>query len=81
MNCIASGGATSQTIVYINQEIEKLSKEKIKLSQTMISTKKNIPLEKIDFKKLCFEDKKIVAKSYIKKVVINDNSIEISFRL
>ena len=51
------------------------------MSQTMISTKKNIPLEKIDFKKLCFEDKKIVAKSYIKKVVINDNSIEISFRL
>ena len=79
--CIESGQASDITMKYINAEIEKLSNRQAELHKKIIEpVRQEIKFEKIDFKHLEFEEKKLVASTYIKAIKIFNNCIEIVWK-
>lgn len=75
---ISNGAASELTIEYINEELKKLTARQREISLNMeIIEKKQIVLEKIIFDDASFEEKKSIAKTYIKEVKILKNGIEI----
>jgi hypothetical protein len=81
MNCIASGNASADTVIYINKKIEELNKKQDELNKMLIPKKKQIPTHKIDFDMLDFEAKKLVAITYIDKIRVFQNHIEIIYKV
>jgi len=81
LKCIEAGQASDTTMKFINAEIEKLSKRQEELHQKIMEpVRQEIKFEKIDFKHLEFEDKKLVASTYIEAVKIFENYVEIIWK-
>ena len=82
MDCISEGTASELTIQYINEELEKLTERQRELSSRMrTNEKKQILLKKIIFRKVPFEEKKNIVKTYIKEIRIFDKGIEIIWNI
>ena len=64
---------------YILKKISSLHKERDELIQKCGKTKKQS--KPIDFSKLSFEDKKLVAKEFVSKILIRGNNVEIVWRI
>ena len=82
VSCIASGNADADTITYINKEIKKLNEQKKGAEKRFVASSIEINVEKMDFCKLLFEEKKLVARTFIEKVIVNENrTLEIVFKI
>ena len=82
VDCISKGTASELTIQYINEELEKLTERQRELSSRMrTNEKKQILLKKIIFRKVPFEEKKNIVKTYIKEIRIFDKGIEIIWNI
>ena len=82
VDCISEGTASELTIQYINEELEKLTERQRELSSRMrTNEKKQILLKKIIFRKVPFEEKKNIVKTYIKEIRIFDKGIEIIWNI
>lgn len=82
MECIASGAATSLTIQHINKALEELQEQHRALTEKQLKSKhKFINLDKINFRKLEFEDKKMVVRSFIEYIYIFEKDIEIIWKM
>lgn len=83
MNCIAEGQANDKLIQIINGEVEKLlTEQKEILEQAAEQPRRNKKyLEPIEFEKLDFDNKKMVAASLIDKIYIYTDEIEIVWKL
>ena len=66
---------------YISAQIEKLDKERKSLLESAKAKPKQSRPKTIDFKKLTFEEKKIVAVEFIEKIKIEGNSVEIVWKI
>ncbi len=78
----AIGEATSTTMKYINEEIEKLDQKKkglLGLLENQDTVRKKV--EPIVFEKLDSKDKKKVAQNYINRVEIFNDKIEIIWKI
>jgi len=85
VNVIASGDATKDTMRYINSEIERIEKRRAQLSEAAMQEatrqSRKVVFEHVDFRKLEFDERKIVATTYIEKVIVHRNEIEIVWRV
>lgn len=66
---------------YISAQIEKLDKERNRLLEIANRQPKANRPKTIDFKKLTFEEKKIVAAEFIEKIKIEGNNVEIVWKV
>lgn len=64
---------------YISREIERLHKVREQLLSQPHKTETE--LAKLDFKSLDFEEKKIVAAEFINKILINENEVNIEWKM
>ena len=71
--------SSSVTMKYINKQLEKLDKRAEVIKNELLNPEedKRIRFEEIDFHTLLFEDKKMVARTFLKKVLIYDDEIEL----
>ena len=67
------------SVSYISGEIEKLHKLREELSAQ--HGKKSAELASLDFKSLDFDEKKIVASEFINKILINENEVNIEWKM
>ena len=82
IGCIASGNADTDTIKYINKEIKILNERKKEVENRFSTSSRAIDVERLEFRKLLFGEKKLVARTFIKKVVVNENrTLEIVFKI
>ena len=82
MNCIGNGQANETMVKYINKEVNRLTKKQQEIFKKMKAPKQEIvKVEKINFKELDFENKKLVTRSLIEKVKVFENDIEIVWAL
>ena len=82
IGCIAAGNAEAETISYINKEIKRLNEKKKSLNNRVLTQNQIIRVERIDFNKLSLEEKKMVARTYIEKVIVNEHrTLEIVFKI
>lgn len=67
------------TMELVNEEFGNLEEQRQKISQQITdrSKPKKIVYQKINFKELGFEEKKIVAQNYIKKVILDEEKCQI----
>ncbi len=79
MSVVTSGKVSEYTLRYIDDEIQKIETRRSELAAHMQerSVKHHITYEHINFKDLSFEERKIVAASYIKEVLITGEDVEI----
>lgn len=79
MNIMASGKAADQTLRYINEEIERIENRRSELTARIMNqpVKQHITYDHVDFNKLSFEERKIVAAVYIDKILITGEDMEI----
>lgn len=78
MDVLADEEAAPLTLRYVNDELLKLHEEHKKISERATTQKKKVVrCEQIQFDKLNFEGKKVVTKSYIDKVFVFAEHIEI----
>lgn len=69
-------------ISYINKEIQKLDQKKKEILKRMPSkAPKKIVIPKINFQKLNLREKHLVAESYIKRVILSEDEIEIEWKV
>lgn len=79
---IGSGEADSTLLVYINNEVKRLDEQKKEiLKKLSVEKKPKVVIQKIDFSKLNLEEKHLVAASYINRVFIRRNEIEIEWKV
>lgn len=67
------------SVSYISGEIEKLHKLREELSAQ--HGKKSAELASLDFKSLDFDEKRIVASEFINKILINENEVNIEWKM
>ena len=77
VSALANSGDISAA--YITREIERLHKVREQL--LLQSHKTEMEFEKLDFKSLDFEEKKIVAAEFINKILINENEVNIEWKM
>ncbi|MCQ2741243.1 MAG: hypothetical protein MJ210_03910, partial [Alphaproteobacteria bacterium] len=69
------------SVKYISAQIEKLDKERnVLLESEKTKPKANRP-KALDFKALSFDEKRIVAAEFIEKIKIEENSVEIVWKV
>lgn len=78
-------GVSDTVISYLNKEVELLDSQKNRLNQELseISHKKiksYIP-EKLKFSELSFDEKKAIAKTYLEKVYVDTESIDVIWKI
>lgn len=73
--------ASDATISFINNEIDKLYKKQMELMELQEPVTGFVQYEKVDFETLSLEDKKKVAYTYIKKVLVYSDSIAIEWKI
>ncbi len=82
VECISKGTASELTIQYINEELEKLTARQKEIASNMRKNeKKQIILKKLIFQKASYEDKKQIVNTYVKRVNISDQGIEIIWNI
>ncbi len=79
MEIIVSGKVSEFTLRYIDDEIRKIESRRNELAHHIKeqSSKRHITYDHIDFRTLSFEERKIVAVTYIKEVLITGEDVEI----
>lgn len=75
--------ASQITIDLISQEVEKLNADRAHILDEIArqTQRKKVIYEKIDFPCLDFEEKKIVAKNYIEKVILTEDECQIVWKV
>ena len=80
VNAIAESGAVS--ISYINAQIEKLHRQREQLLKEMQSSAhKSGQKLHIDFDHASFEEKKIIAREFIDKILLRDDAADVIWKL
>lgn len=79
IDCIKMGGVAVQTMQYINEEINDLEEKRKIILESATKILRPKMVEDIDFKKLDFEEKKVVVSTLIKKVYVYDDRIVIDW--
>lgn len=70
------------SVKYINQELEKLDAQKTELlRESGYPEEKRQPVRGIVFARLSFEEKKLVAQSYIERIRVQEDAIEILWKI
>ncbi len=79
MKIIVSGKVSEYTLRYIDNEIRKIESRRNELADHIKeqASKRHITYERIDFRTLSFEERKIVAATYIKEILITGGDVEI----
>lgn len=82
VSTLSSGKATSLTIKYVGEELEKLDARRRELEEGLIPERQTIQIPgKINFEELDFDEKKTIANSYIEKVLVYDEHIRIQWKV
>lgn len=78
ISVVAEGNVSEYTLRYIDDEIKKIESRRSELADHMQKQlKHHVTYEHIDFRKLSFEKRKIVASTYIKEILITEEDVEI----
>lgn len=73
----ALAASSEISAAYVSREIEKLDKQRTEL---LAHRSKRPTPQKIDFDKLSFEEKKLVASEFISRILISDNNVDICWK-
>ena len=81
ISCIAD--SEDITVTYLNQQILKLDQEKRQILEEMEKMRKNISgnYSKIDFGLLDMKEKHLTAATFIEKVLVGEDGIEIVWKV
>ena len=78
VQAVAAG--TALTAQYLEREITRLDGEKQKLLAEQAGASTNTQISRIEFHKLGFEEKKIVARNLIQAVQLRDDHVKILWK-
>lgn len=82
ISTIKSGEADVTLIAYINSEIKRLDMQKKEILKKISNIEKpKVVIDKIDFSSLSLEEKHLVAASYINRILVKKNEIEIEWKV
>jgi len=69
-------------ISYINSEINRLDMQKKEILKRISNVQMpKVTIDKIDFSSLALEEKHLVAASYIKRILVKKNEMEIEWKV
>lgn len=82
ISTVKSGEADGTLISYINSEINRLDMQKKEILKRISNVQMpKVTIDKIDFSSLALEEKHLVAASYIKRILVKKNEMEIEWKV
>ena len=73
--------SSAVSVVYINSQIEKLHNQRKKLLTNLERNSVNAPKSHLDFKNTTFEEKQLVAREFIEKILLRDDEVDVIWKV